>query len=140
MSDPTKREVADQGDEGTTATSPFRDAVDGAFGSKVLGENDMPAYTNQGVGSNVMALSQMVRGGDPEQLVDKILELILATSLNRSSVDQEVNLSICSCARVRIIELHNRAHAIKHRQCYTQVVAEAAAGGTRGQCGVKPPR
>lgn len=33
----------------------------------------MPEYTDVGIGSNVLALSQLVRGGDPEGLVDSVL-------------------------------------------------------------------
>lgn len=62
-----------------TSASPFRDAADDAADKtslnspKQLGENRMPEYTNQGVGSNVLALSQLVRCGDPGLLVDKIV-------------------------------------------------------------------
>ena len=33
----------------------------------------MAEYTNLGVGSNILALSQLVRGGNPMSLVDEIL-------------------------------------------------------------------
>lgn len=38
-----------------------------------VGENGSLEYTNAGVESNVLALSQMVRGGDPRDLVDQIV-------------------------------------------------------------------
>ena len=53
--------------------APFRDAVDHMYHTKQIGENGMPEYTNSGIGLNVLALSQMVRGGDPGSLVDQIL-------------------------------------------------------------------
>ena len=51
----------------------FRDAVDSSYLSKQLGEKGMPEYTNIGLGSNVLALSQLVRGGDPQTLMDEIM-------------------------------------------------------------------
>lgn len=63
----------DSTNEKRTATAAFRDAVDEDFHMKQLGENLSPEYTNLGVGSNVLALSQMVRNGDPQSLADEIL-------------------------------------------------------------------
>ena len=51
----------------------FRDAVAVEFSSKQLGENGCAEYTDSGVGSNVLALSQLVRGGDPSALAEEIL-------------------------------------------------------------------
>lgn len=53
--------------------SAFRDAVNQDMHTMQLGENGMPEYTNLGVGSNVLAISQMVRGGDPSSLSKEIL-------------------------------------------------------------------
>lgn len=52
---------------------PFLDAVESHFLSKQLGENGMPEYTNEGLGSDLLALNQLVRGGDPTVLSRKIL-------------------------------------------------------------------
>lgn len=49
----------------------------------------MPEYTNFGVGSNVLAISQMVRGGDPTSLADEIL-----SSENTSAKDVVVDLIV----------------------------------------------
>ncbi len=38
-----------------------------------LGENGMPEYTNSGIRSNVLAISQMVHAGDPSSLANEIL-------------------------------------------------------------------
>lgn len=38
-----------------------------------IGENGTPEYTNEGVGSKVLALSQMVRGAEPGAIADQIL-------------------------------------------------------------------
>lgn len=51
----------------------FRDAVESRLNNMQLGENGTLEYTNTGVGSNLLALSQIVRGGNPEPLVDQIL-------------------------------------------------------------------
>jgi Domain of unknown function (DUF2828) len=58
------------GNQGSTA---FRDAVDDTMLNKRRGENGNPEYTDRGVGSDVMALSQMVREGDPDPLGSAIL-------------------------------------------------------------------
>jgi len=55
----------------------FRDAVDNQINSaanRQVGENGMAEFTNAGVGSDLLALSQLVRGGTPTPLVDKILQ------------------------------------------------------------------
>ena len=57
----------------TNKRSAFCDAADDDLLTMQLGENDMPEYTNVGVGSNVLAISQIVRGGDPVSLADAIL-------------------------------------------------------------------
>jgi Domain of unknown function (DUF2828) len=44
-----------------------------ADGKRRLGENACLEFTNMGLGSNILALSQMVRGGDPRSLCDTIL-------------------------------------------------------------------
>jgi hypothetical protein len=49
-----------------------------------LGENGCLEYTDFGIGSNILALSQMVRGGDPSSLSKAILE--------RGSTSEVVNL------------------------------------------------
>lgn len=54
-------------------TAPFRDAVEKDYFTMQRGENGFPEYTALGVGSNVLAISQMVRGGDPTSLVDEVL-------------------------------------------------------------------
>ena len=54
-------------------TTAFRDAVMKDSHTMQLGENGMPEFTNLGVGSNILAISQMVRGGDPTSLADEIL-------------------------------------------------------------------
>ena len=38
-----------------------------------LGENGCPEYTNRGVGSDILAMSQMVRGSNPTSLCDELL-------------------------------------------------------------------
>ena len=70
-----------------SASSAFRDAVDEDAHSMQLGENGMPEYTNLGVGSKVLAISQMVRGGDPSSLVEEILA-------NDASVQDIVDLIV----------------------------------------------
>jgi hypothetical protein len=70
-----------------SANSAFRDAADNDLQTMQLGENGMPEYTNFGVGSNVLALGQMVRGGDPVSLADEILA-------NDSSVQDMVDLIV----------------------------------------------
>jgi Domain of unknown function (DUF2828) len=54
-------------------SSAFRDAIDDTMLNKRRGENGNPEYTDRGVGSDVLALSQMVREGDPNPLVSAIL-------------------------------------------------------------------
>jgi len=66
----------------------FHDAVVADFHTKKLGGNGMPEYTDTGVNSDVLALSQMVRGGDPKSLVD----LILARGSSNDFVDLVVLL------------------------------------------------
>ncbi len=56
-----------------TSVAAFHDAVDEDFHMKQLGENRSPEYTDLGVGSNILALSQMVRKGNPTTLVDLVL-------------------------------------------------------------------
>jgi len=51
----------------------FRDAVESQMTNMQLGEKGTLEYTDAGVGSNLLALSQIVRDGNPEQLVDQIL-------------------------------------------------------------------
>ena len=70
-----------------TKRSAFRDAADDDLLTMQLGENDMPEYTNVGVGSNVLAISQIVRGGDPVSLADVILA-------NNDSVQDMVDLIV----------------------------------------------
>lgn len=41
--------------------------------SKQLGENGCAEFTDHGIGSNLLAISQLVRGGDPTRLADEIL-------------------------------------------------------------------
>lgn len=53
---------------------PFLDGVEEHFLSKKLGENGMPEFTDVGIGSDLLALNQLVRGGDPTALTRKILE------------------------------------------------------------------
>ncbi|KAG7363600.1 protein of unknown function DUF2828 containing protein [Nitzschia inconspicua] len=53
---------------------PFLDGVQKHFLNKQLGENGMPELTNEGVGSDLLVLNQLVRGGDPTSLTRKILE------------------------------------------------------------------
>jgi hypothetical protein len=53
---------------------PFMDGVEKHFLSKQLGENGMPEFTNEGIGSDLLALNQLVRGGDSAALARKILE------------------------------------------------------------------
>ena len=60
-------------DNKRTATTAFRDAVDTDYHMKQIGENGSPEYTDRGLGSQILALSQMVRGGDPQSLADQIL-------------------------------------------------------------------
>ena len=38
-----------------------------------IGENGSLEYTDTGLGSDVLAISQLVRDGDPTELADKIL-------------------------------------------------------------------
>jgi len=70
------------------ANSAFRDAVVQDAHRMQLGENGMPEYTNLGVGSNVLAISQLVRGGDPTSLADEILRA------NNPSVQDMVDLIV----------------------------------------------
>mmetsp|Transcript_16845 Transcript_16845/g.40770 ORF Transcript_16845/g.40770 Transcript_16845/m.40770 type:complete len:643 (-) Transcript_16845:180-2108(-) len=63
----------------TTAasSSSFRDAVfDGlnSGGNFKMGENGCLEYTDRGVGSDILAISQVVRGGDTTNLVKEILD------------------------------------------------------------------
>ena len=55
--------------------SNFIDAFDAevSLPKKQLGENDMPEFPNKGLGSNTLALSQLVRGGHTQPLVDEIM-------------------------------------------------------------------
>lgn len=66
--------------------APFRDAVVADLEQEAsamdatstregmrLGENGCLEYTDQGVGSEILALSQLVRGGDPESLCRRVL-------------------------------------------------------------------
>lgn len=41
---------------------------------KQIGENGMPEYSNIGIGSDVLALNQLVRGGDPTSMVRSVLQ------------------------------------------------------------------
>jgi hypothetical protein len=52
----------------------FLDAVKRHHLSKRLGENGCPEYTNEGLGSALLDLNQMVRGGDPTSIVRGILK------------------------------------------------------------------
>lgn len=54
----------------------FRDAVFAKIGTKdmQLGENGCLEYTDSGIGSDLLALSQLVRGGDVSRLAEDILE------------------------------------------------------------------
>ena len=52
----------------------FRNAVNADYHTLQRGENGTLEYTDYGVGSDVLALSQMVRKGDPRPLVDSILQ------------------------------------------------------------------
>ena len=75
------------GQSNTTSSSPFRDAVDVEIQStsdKQLGENGCLEYTNSGLGSDILAISQMVRGGDPISLTKTIL--------GRGATDEVVQL------------------------------------------------
>ncbi|CAB9498476.1 Domain of unknown function (DUF2828) [Seminavis robusta] len=64
--------------------SPFRDAVLTGMASRSeepelpegmqLGENGSPEFNDAGLGSDILAISQMVRGGDPRSLCDAILK------------------------------------------------------------------
>ena len=45
-----------------------------AAANRQFGENGMAEFTNAGIGSDVLALSQMVRGGEPTALVNQIVK------------------------------------------------------------------
>jgi hypothetical protein len=68
------------------AKRPFCDAADADYSTMQLGENGCLEYTDFGIGSDILALSQMVRGGDPSSLSKAILE--------RGSTSEVVNLVI----------------------------------------------
>ena len=51
----------------------FQEAIQNQFKAIKLGENGAPEYTDLGVGSDLLALSQIVRGGNPRRLVRRIL-------------------------------------------------------------------
>uniref|UniRef100_A0A7S1Z7U1 TROVE domain-containing protein n=1 Tax=Ditylum brightwellii TaxID=49249 RepID=A0A7S1Z7U1_9STRA len=51
-------------------SSPFRNAVIADHHSKRLGENACPEYTSLGLNSNTLAISQLVRGGNPTSLIN----------------------------------------------------------------------
>ena len=51
----------------------FRDAVFNDHHKMQAGENGCLEYTDAGVGSRILALSQLVRGGDPTTLVNEVL-------------------------------------------------------------------
>ena len=52
----------------------FQEAIHNQFNDMLkLGENGAPEYTDIGVGSDVLALSQIVRGGNPRRLTRRIL-------------------------------------------------------------------
>jgi len=53
--------------------SAFRDAVFNDHHKMQRGENGCMEYTDAGIGSRIMALSQMVRGGNPETLAKEVL-------------------------------------------------------------------
>ena len=53
----------------------FVDGVDQHYFSKQLGENGMPEYTDEGLGSDLLALNQMVRGAEPAAIARKILNV-----------------------------------------------------------------
>jgi hypothetical protein len=62
------------------SSRPFYDAVvadhcaDGRSNKKMrIGENGMPEYTDQGIGSDILALNQLVRGGTVDTLVQQVL-------------------------------------------------------------------
>jgi len=57
----------------TSASSPFRNAVIADHLTKQLGENACPEYTNLGLNSNILAISQLVRGGNPTSLINEAL-------------------------------------------------------------------
>jgi Domain of unknown function (DUF2828) len=61
--------------EAAATSRPFYDAVvaEDHCRNKRIGENGMPEYTDHGIGSSVLALSQMVRGGNVDALVQEIL-------------------------------------------------------------------
>ena len=60
---------------GTAVKRPFRDAADAYMPTRQLGENGCPEFTNFGIGSDLLALSQMVRGGDPVSLCSNMVEI-----------------------------------------------------------------
>ena len=51
----------------------FQEAIQNQFKAIKLGENGAPEYTDLGVGSDLLALSQIVRGGNPRRLARRIL-------------------------------------------------------------------
>ena len=51
----------------------FQEAIQNQFKAIKLGENGAPEYTDLGVGSDLLALSQIVRGGSPRKLARRIL-------------------------------------------------------------------
>jgi len=55
--------------------APFRDAVRNTYAHPTMraGENGCPEYSDRGLQSNILALSQLVRGGDPSALCQQIL-------------------------------------------------------------------
>lgn len=57
----------------TVVSTAFRDAVNSDHHMMQIGENGMNEYTDFGVGSNILALNQLVRGGNPVSLVKEIL-------------------------------------------------------------------
>jgi hypothetical protein len=60
--------------------SPFAQAVKAEAFTKQFGENACPEFTNSGVGSKILALSQMVRGADPEQVKSMCKEVMSSGS------------------------------------------------------------
>jgi hypothetical protein len=66
--------------------SAFRDAADVTCNSKQRGENGCVEFTNSGLGSDILALSQMVRDADPAALAKSILR--------RGSMDKIVDLVV----------------------------------------------
>jgi hypothetical protein len=53
--------------------SAFRDAVFNDHHKKQRGENGCTEYTDAGIGSRILALSQLVRGGNPDTLATEVL-------------------------------------------------------------------